>query len=269
MRAHVAIRELPHYRSDAFQSGLRACGYQIGPELGRPQRDDLLVLWNRYGGCDLVARRYEAAGATVVVAENGYCGRDWRGGVWYQLALNWNAGAGRWPIGGPERAAMFDAELRPWRTPGDYALVLAQRGIGGPGVAQPPAWHQRAAVQLERLGHRVVVRGHPGRHQENESLYAALEGARFAVTWASGAGIKALLHGVPVYHGLERWIGAPASRPFGKALPEPFRGDRAEFLTRLAWAQWTVEEIGSGIAFRHLLRGPEESLQPGALRRTG
>ena len=267
MRAHVAVREAPLYRRDAFCDGLRRCGYDVGPVQDRPSRSDLLLIWNRYGRWDALARRYEAAGATVVVAENGYLGREWNGRAWYSLALGWNAGAGRWPVGGPERASMFHVE--PWRAGGEFVLVLAQRGIGTAPVAQPHGWHQRAAVQLKNMGHRVEVRGHPGAKQHNESLYAQLDGAKFAVTWASGAGVKALLYGVPVYCGFNRWIGAQVSRPFVKPLAEPFRGDRSEFLTRLAWAQWTVEEIGSGHAFRHLLRGPQEAVQPGSLQRTG
>lgn len=269
MRAYVAVREAPLYRRDAFCDGLRACGYTLGPEIARPQPRDLALVWCRYGETDRVARRYEAAGATVIVAENGYLGRDWGGRSWYALALNQHNGVGRWTIGGPERAALFDADLRPWRAQGGYALVLAQRGIGSPLVAQPPGWHQKAAQALGRMGYRVVIRGHPGRHQENASLYQQLAGAAFAVTWGSGAAVKALLHGVPIYHGLPRWIGAPAARPFGKALGDPFRGDRGEFLTRLAWAMWSVEEIGSGYAFRHLLRGSQETVQQGSLQRAG
>lgn len=269
MRAHVAVRDQPHYRRDAFCDGLRKCGYGIGPELAKPAPTDLLLIWNRYGEGARQAERYESAGATVIVAENGYLGRDWRGQVWYQLALGWNNGAGQWAAGDRDRAKLFAAELKPWRDHDGYALVLAQRGIGSPPVAQPPGWHQRAAAELQRLGRRVVIRGHPGRHQENQSLYAQLDGAAFAVTWGSGAGIKALLYGVPVYHGMARWIGAPAALPFGKTLTEPFRGDRSEMLTRMAWAQWSVEEIGSGYAFRHLLRRPEKAVQPGSLQRTG
>lgn len=267
MRAAVLVREQPHYRRDAYCDGLRRCGYVLGAPVAEPAPGDLLLIWNRYGEGERWARQYEARGATVIVAENGYLGRDWRGDIWYQLALGWNNGAGQWPVGDPSRAAMFDAELQPWREPGKYALVLAQRGIGSPPVAQPPGWHQQAAVKLQGMGYRIAMRGHPGRHEENESLYSQLAGAAFAVTWSSGAAIKALLYGVPVYHGLPQWIGAPAAHPFAKPLPEPFRGDRSEMLTRLAWAMWTVEEIGSGHAFGHLLRGPSQGIQPGRLRR--
>lgn len=253
MRAVVLLREQPVYRKGSFVAGLQACGYAIVPDISAPGPDDVLVIWNRYGHWAQIASRYEARGARVVVAENGYMGREWRGGVWYQLALDWNAGAGRWPVGDPSRASMFAHDLRPWRAGGDYVLVLAQRGIGSPPVAQPKGWHERVVSDLERVGRRVVLRGHPGKHQENESLYAQLDRAACAVTWGSAAGVKALLHGVPVYHGMARWIGAPAARPYATHLPEPFRGDRSEMLARLAWAQWSVEEIASGEAFRHLL----------------
>ena len=253
MRAVVLLREQPVYRKGSFLAGLQACGYSVVSEIAAPGPADVLVIWNRYGHWAQLASRYEARGARVVVAENGYVGREWRGGVWYQLALGWNNGAGRWPVGDPARAAIFSEELKPWRVGGDYVLVLAQRGIGSPPVAQPLGWHERAVADLERAGHRVVLRGHPGNHQENPSLYAQLEQASCAVTWGSGAGVKALLHGVPVYHGLVCWIGAPAARAYQKPLPEPLRGDRSVMLTRMAWAMWSVEEIASGEAFRHLL----------------
>lgn len=267
MRAALLVREHPHYRRDAFCAGLEACGYTLGPELAKPAPEDLLVIWNRYGEGERLARHYEAHGARVLVAENGYLGRDWHEGIWYSLALSWNAGAGQWPIGGVERAGILRDDVKPWRSGGSYVLVLAQRGIGSPPVAQAPGWHQRAAEAVKRAGHRVVIRDHPGRHQENVSLYQQLEGASAVVTWASGAAVKALLHGVPVFHGLPQWIGAPAARPFSPSLTAPFRGDRTEFFTRLAWAMWTVEEIGSGVAFDHLLRGPAQGLQPGGMCR--
>ena len=38
-----------------------------------------------------------------------------------------------------------------------------------------------------------------------------------------------------------------------KALADPFLGDRLPAFHRLAWAQWTVDEISTGAPFRHLL----------------
>ena len=269
MRAVVLVREQPLYRRDAYCDGLRSLGYQLVREIAAPGPGDVLLIWNRYGEGHRIATQFERRGATVIVAENGYLGREWHGGVWYSLSLNWNAGVGDWPIGDPTRAAMLDKDLRPWRAGGQYALVLAQRGIGTQPVAQAPGWHQRAAQQLRAAGHEVVIRDHPGKDQANASLYAQLDGAAFAVTWASGAGLKALLYGVPVYHGLPGWVGAAAAAPFGKRLPDAFRGERGPMLERLAWGMWNVEEIGSGEAFRHLLRRPAQAVQPGSVRRAG
>lgn len=276
MRAVVRLRVQPHYRRDSVCAGLEACGYRIDTDVSSPTLDDVLVIWNRYGVDHKLAGFWEARGARVVVAENGFMGREWRGGLWYSLALGWPSGAGQWPIGGAERAALLLTEVRDWRpvgfgADGEYALVFAQRGIGSPPVAQPAHWHIRAAELLEIMGHRVVIRAHPGAHQENGSLYEQLEHAYCAVTWASGAGVKALLHGVPVYHGLKAWIGAGAARHWSTAggLCSPFMGDRLPMLQRMAWGMWSVEEIGAGDAFDHLLRRPQEAVQPGPVRSAG
>ena len=47
----------------------RRCPRDIKP-------DDILIIWNRYGKNDEYARQFEAAGATVLIAENGYIGSD-------------------------------------------------------------------------------------------------------------------------------------------------------------------------------------------------
>jgi hypothetical protein len=74
-----------------------------------------------------------------------------------------------------------------------------------------------------------------------------------AVTWGSGAAIKAIIAGVPVFHEFSRWIGAPAAK-FGAAnLEQPFVGDRLPMLRRLAYAQWSVAEIERGEPFALLL----------------
>ena len=44
------------------------------PKLDRPKPGDLVVVWNRYGNYEAEALRFEAAGAAVIVMENGYLG---------------------------------------------------------------------------------------------------------------------------------------------------------------------------------------------------
>ena len=253
------LRPEPHYRADAVARGLSALGFRIEKEpKPLPTEDDVLVIWNRYGQFAQQAQRYESNGARVVVLENGYMGREWKGCIWYAAALSRHNGGGAWTVGPAERArALFEDQLRPWTSiENGEQLMLLQRGIGSPPVAQPPAWKDSAHSQLKRAGfNRIRIRAHPGRNPGKvEPLDNQLARAEFAVTWASGAAIKALLLGIPVFYGFNNWVGAPAARHINQLAEGPFKGDRWPMLERLAWAMWDLREIESGEAFDHLLR---------------
>lgn len=259
--AYCGIRTDLHYRHEAFCSGLRAIGLQVTSAMHwQPQSSDLLVIWNRYMERHDCAERFEKAGGRVLVAENGYLGKDWNRGCWYALSEGNHNGAGRWTVGGPERWRKYGMPLAPWRRDGKHVLVLPARGIGPPGVAQPggfntqDAWIEATVAAVEKLTDRpIVVRRHPGSFMAEKPLAEDLRDAWCAVTWGSGAAIKALFDGVPVFHGMPNWIGAPAALPFGADIEHPFLGDRLPMFERLMWAQWTGDEIASGEAFRSLL----------------
>ena len=251
-KACVLFKPSVAYRRDAFEAGLRRLGYAtVERPLPNPERGDVLVLWNRSVVDEGHARRYEASGATVLVSENGYVGKDEQGHKLFALARGHHNGAGEWLVGSETR---WSSSLDPWRSQGDFLLVLPQRGIGERGVAMPRDWVGRASSLLRRLTKRPIrVRPHPGMAKTDP--YDALRGAHAAVTWGSGAGIKALLAGVPVFYELSRWIGAPAGTFLGGAdLERPFLGDRLPMFRRLAWAQWSLKEIEGGEAFAWLLK---------------
>lgn len=249
MRAYVALRESPHYRRDIFATGLRRLGYNVEFTLRQhPEPNDLLLIWNRYSGFHDTARRFEAVGAKVLVTENSLLGKEARAGEhWLSLALNHHNGAGRWKVGGPERWDSLGIELQPWKDGGHEAVLLLQRGIGAPGVAQPRGFHVKGCR----------VRAHPGKGGIEIPLDKDLARARCFVTWASGAGLKALILGVPGFAGLPQWVGAPACKPLEAFLrgEEPMRDDAARLamFRRLAWHIWRRSEIESGEAFRWLI----------------
>lgn len=251
MKAACLIRSQPQYRRDAFIAGLEAAGYTITSNASNPTPDDALVIWNRYGQNDQLAKRYEAAGAAVYVVENGYLGRDWRDEHWYSISLNRHNGGGIWPRGGSERWDSWSVPLKPWRKDGRHVLVLLQRGIGVAPVAQPGDWRQRVERTLQ-TDRPIKWRGHPGEKHPHGTLYDDLADAYCCVTWASGAALKALLQGVPVFYGFPDWIGKDAASLFTGDISEPFRGDRLGMFRRMAWAQWSLPEISAGEPFRRL-----------------
>ena len=240
------LRTALHYRRDAFVAGLQSAGYKVVPQLSDPRPGDVLAIWNRYGGYHETARQWERAGARVLVAENGYVGRDR-----YALAEGHHAGAGKWPLGGPERWDALGVELHPWRESDAPPLILGQRGIGEPGIASPPQWAER--VQ-RRIGGRI--RPHPGKYLPPVSLDADILAAGCVITWASSAALRALQLGVPVWCDCPQWIGSGAAQPLSEWGKRPaLRSDaaRLEMFRRLAWAQWTIDEIRSGDAIRRIL----------------
>lgn len=249
-RAAIFPNERPWHRRALFTAGLQRAGFQVEPRLFDPRPGDVLVLWNRNIYEEAHAQRFESAGATVVIAENGYIGMDESGGRPLALAKRYHNGAGQWRIGPTSRWTM---DLKPWRDRGDFILLLPQRGIGPPGVAMPNGWANRAAAELKKMtGRPIKLRLHPGGSKEEP--YEALKGAWAAVTWGSGAAIKALFAGVPVFYDFRSWIGASAAIHLKSAdLEQPFTGDRLPMFQRLAWAQWSGREIESGEAFAFLL----------------
>lgn len=251
-RATLFLQNRPYYRQEIFRSGFQRLGYQIEPRpVSKPDKSDVLVLWNRMRHEDAIAQRYEDHGATVIIAENGYIGTDEKGGKLLALAKRQHNGAGEWRVGDPSRWA---TPLNAWRSDGDFILVLPQRGLGAQGVAMPYGWANTTIRLLRTMTSREVrLRAHPGGAKTEP--YDALNGAWAAVTWGSGAAIKALYAGVPVFYGLGSWIGAGASvhlKP-GADLERPFLGDRLPMFQRLSWAQFSEEELRSGWAFDWLL----------------
>jgi hypothetical protein len=264
-KAVVILRDNGSAKIPAFHQGLTAAGYQVIPggiypgltALDKIGDGDLLLCWNRHIGTNEYCMRAEKRGARILVAENGYIGNDPRGKQYYALALGHHNGAGDWRVGDPQRWADLKVALADWRQDGRHILMLPQRGIGEPGIRMPPKWAERTAQLIRSVTSRpVIVRRHPGRL--HIPLEPDLRNAWCAVTWASGAGIKALAAGIPVFYDFPQWIGGAAAiklRNKKGALAnfeQPFLGDRLPMFQRLAWAQFSLEEIASGYAITWL-----------------
>lgn len=245
-RAVVMVRDREPYPHSQFAEGFKRLGYKVRADVAfDPDPGDVLLIWNRSGMRDAAAKAFTAAGAPVIVAENGWIGKGLDGGKMYALCLDHHNGAGRWFVGDHDRLPLMRFGLQPWRKSGDHILVICSRGIGEPGVAQPRDWPITIARQLRGLTDRPIrVRLHPG--DSHASLDADLANAHAAVTWASGGAIKALAAGYPIFYDFKKWIGASAAIRGFENMESPFLGDRLPMFRRLAWAQWTSAEIASG-----------------------
>lgn len=221
---------------------------------------DVVVCWGWRLG-----RKYRPRGHQVLVLERGYVGDrfDW-------ASLGWNGVNGRATVpaiddGGERWRQLFGHLLRPWRDGGEYILLVGQvRSDPAVNGANMRRWYAEAATVLaERFApmpvmfrpHPVEIRretaepveGVPTLHGE---LCEALERAVLVVTYNSNVGTDAVLAGVPAIacdDGSMAWpvvahgLGAPIIRP-----------ERAEWCARLAWRQWSQEELRDGTAWEHV-----------------
>ena len=280
-RAYNLLRPQPWYRREAFSRGLRVAGYEVIEDRVEPARPgDVLLIWNRYGGRHEQALAFEHAGGTTLVAENGYIGAGGSepkfdvhpGGPqphhYYALAKHYHHGRGEWFSGGPERFSALGLELKPWRTEGDHILICPNRSFGVPPQVMPKDWAERTAARVRQQTERPVrIRRHPGNDAPARRIGEDLRNAWAVVVWSSNVGVQALVAGIPVICMAPFWICKNATQPYlstvedrpNEALRQIEDGIRFDSMTRLAWAQWRLDEIEQGTPFDHLLSTTRES----------
>jgi len=251
--AYLLIRREAEERHEAFVAGLEKAGYAVAHAEPReePRSGDVLVLWNRRGQYEKLAERFEARGAPVLVAENGYIGR---GNV--ALARGHHNGGGQLLVRDSGRRAALGVEAAPWRVGGSHVLVCPNRFIGPRDALMPHDWVARTLSTLARATRlRVKVRAHPGRWRRfppKVPLEHDLKDCWACVIWWSSAGIQALLAGVPVIYCGPWWVGARAAGRELGSVDSPVMGDREVMLEDVANAQFSLEEVASGLPFRRI-----------------
>jgi len=266
--AWCLIREGPHYRRNAFLQGLRQAGYE--PSVNQPPESkhagDLLIIWNRYGDWHDQALRFERAGGRVIVAENGYAGRDKDGRQYYALSDQWHQrplidATGEHSSLVTRHSSRFELlgiEVAPWRAPAPqgHVLICAQRGFGVRPHCMEKKWPGQIATELRKYTKRPIrIRPHPEdrdvpqQDRTRRPLADDMDGAHAVVVWSSTAAVKALLAGIPVFHGGPDFIVQPAAKLGIESIEDPLMGDRAAAFERLAWGQWSVSEIEAGLPF--------------------
>jgi len=260
-KAHILLRVLPHYRSDAFAAGAEKLGYvpriTVSLQPGECSREDAVVVWNLHGRGGIAKKVADDAGAPVIVAENGYVGKDKNDWQYYAVALDGHCGSGRWPDGGSERWEALRQTVAPWRDPPErgHVLICGQRGIGSPEMASPRTFLEDTAAKIRKhTKYRVKERPHPGRVPNQCPLDEDLDAARLVVVWSSNVSSRALLRGIPVMYCAPHIITQGAATKLDLSrVDDPPLPDRLPVFHRLAWAQWSVAEIASGLPMKLLL----------------
>jgi hypothetical protein len=227
---------------------------------------DLAVCWGVHHEAIFAGQRTH--GGRVLVMERAYLGDRTH---WVSMGydgLNGRAQFYTEDVPSDRAAAHWSHALRPWRDGGHYALLLGQvPGDAAVRGLQLEAWVRDIARALVARGYLVVFRPHPQARQtihapallvqarRDRSLDEELAEAAVAVTWNSNAGVDAVLAGVPTVALDEGSMAWPVTSHAIQA--DPVRPDRRRWLERLAYCQWTPDEIAHGDAWAHLRQGLE------------
>lgn len=224
----------------AAESGLKAAGHTF--HYYRPQYGDKVACWGWRTG-----QKWHRLGFDVLVFERGYIGDRF---AWTSLAWNGLNGRGTAPVidDGGARFRQYHGSLKPWNPDGDYVLICGQvPGDASLQGADLNPWY--ISKVLEHARDRIIFRPHPlgakrgaiqtlpGAETSSRSLDEDIAGAKLVVTYNSNSGVDAMLAGKPATCENE------GSMIYGVS-PE----DRQQWASRLAWRQWTIDEIESGFA---------------------
>ncbi len=255
------------------------------------QYDAHLVYSRMYNFADKVINKCNYLGKPVLVIDSGYVRRGeyyavGLGGINYEADFkNANSPA--------DRFNALGVEIKPWREGGEYVLLCGQRAIDITLPCRPCKW---AAVMRDVVRSvtdlPILYRPYPsepkvyaridGTLPSRGSLEDDLAGAALLVTHTSNVVINALLDGIPCVtsgHGVAERVVTIGLKPEPEPLfPAWARGkaalirhvldaprhtlpDRVPFFNDLAYAQWTKDEMESGLPFRRLM-GIEEPREP-------
>lgn len=258
----ILRRDLAHQsaHAEALGKGMRAHGVEV--RMATPAH----VIKTKYTACWgwRMGVRLRRAGHEVLVMERGYIGDRFS-----YTSLGWNGlnGFAMFPdrgVDGGERFAAHGGRLLPWKNDGKCVLILGQvpRDASLRGIDLIPQYEAWAMDAKKRFGLPVFFRPHPDvvkkglvqqiaftERSPHESLSAALSEAALCITFNSNSGVDAVIAGVPT---ITFDSGSMAWEVCGHDIGKVIRPDRELWAYKLAYKQWSIDEISSGAALEPL-----------------
>lgn len=249
--------------------GAKACGDAVNMSAGFTTAADISACW---GVKRSSARTALSSGKPVVVFERAYLGDRFH---WTAVGLNGLNGCADFRNAKvPEdRWQQWRGTMKPWRQGGDYALIVGQvMGDASLEGENPYEWAYARYREARRVYDKVLFRPHPlckfkqrlpgvETHEGTDS--DALSRAAVVITHSSNMGVLAVMEGVPVVAtGRHSMVTDLATQRVDRPVTMP---DREDWGRRIAYAQWTPDEIISGAAWRHITGG----IRHGRIARAG
>lgn len=188
-----------------------------------------------------------ARGGRYVFVDNGYFAtHDGKHRVRYRMVPD--AYAHYW-VNQPRSLDMsrfnnLNVAIKPWRHHGRHILICKSSAAHAAFFGLED-WAERTKAELEQYTDRPIrIREKP---PVRERISPDLRDCWAVVAWSSKAAIDAAMAGIPVFVGPES-PALPIANTDLSLIETPLRPDREAWAASLAWGQFTIPEIQSGLA---------------------
>lgn len=245
---------------ESFEKGLRILGHDV-----RHNADDgdVAVIWSvlwhgRMKPNQQVFHSYRNKNKPVIVLEVGTLNRY----VTWKIGIN-GINRGSFDYGMADsgrRANILGLNLKPWRDNAGPILLCSQHERSQQWESMPRMsdWlYQTAELIKKYTSKKIIIRNHPRypvpiphgcQRSANKDFLDDLKTAHAVINYCSGPGIESVIEGVPVF------VGSPSLAydvandiSMLEKINDPIKPDRSDWLSRLAWSEWTQAEMENGI----------------------
>ena len=263
--------------ADALATGARRAGYKaILRDDGAytAPAEQIVAFYGYQKNLPRIMAENVAADRKVVFADLGYWGRRHGGRFkgFHKISVG-GRHPGRYLMARERSSARLrrcGIVAQPWRAKGDHIILAGMSAKSAESYGfRPEEWERKAVIELRRHTDRsIIYRPKPSWRDaqpiatttldKHTPLERALAGCHAVVTHHSNVAVDALVAGVPTFcfDGVAARMSSQRLEQIEKPL---FVKRRAEWLVNLAWSQWNVDEMASGLMWRHLR---EEGLIP-------
>jgi len=261
----------------AFIESIRNENIVICKNDERPQAD-IVVMWSWLLGIygrDAIYDHYKKTNTKFLILEVGALQRNksWKVAI---NGINRDANFGNQNVD-DNRLSMFNLVPYPWHQDGDHIIVCGQNeksiAWNQGNMAEwtnkmvdwirsqtdRPIWfrpHPRFSVHFAEAKEKKIFVSQPKRLKlvgttDEVDFAQALTRAHAVVNFNSNPAIESVLAGVPVYVD-QSSLCWEVGNAIGGDVNNPAKPDRTEWLKKISYTEWLVEEIKQGLPWRRL-----------------